>query len=934
MCHFSLPRFLFLLALAAAMATTAAAQNPKERAVLKGHHDSANHLAFSPDGKLLASCGEPSVKVWSVATGKVVATFESPEDARWGRAVAFSPDGKMLVFSWDDETIQLANPTRADAVTTLELKGSGTSPLAISGDGRVLAVGSTSSTGGNDSPDGTTIQLWDMAARRELGVLNGHKKSIFSIGISQDGKTLASAAGDRTVRLWDLKTRRERALLTGHTGPVWAVAISPDSKLVASGGGDGAINLWDIATGELLDCSMGHGGRVTALAFTPDGQTIASTAADRVLRLWDTASRRLRCALRVRGGTVRGVAFTPDGRIMATGNSDGIIRLWDMPQFESKTNPRPDDATQQGIRAREEPVPRDPSFKRETLKGGIAHSPEDYLRITGRPEVIDGNTIAFEDGVEIDISGGMDAPALAQQGLRNGSFYPCGQEAAAFLRKLIGTKAVTCYVNTKHGMKGGRDGRMHGTCYLDEVRVDELMIVHGWAVADHSSTVALELMARENKRGLWQGQFLAPKYWRKGERLQGEPAAPTVPKDKAIELAEPEPAKSAHPPVVVKDGDRLVKITGLVQVLDAHTLRYADGTELELNGGMDAPDLEQAASMNGALYPWGTEAADFLRKLIGDRPVTCYLEGSRGAKLRGACFVGETSLEIEMVRNGWAVSHHTALDGWSNIASENRRGIWRGEFIAPENWQKGDRLPGEAGETNAQRKAVAALHAFEPIITYEETKPGRPVIAVQFRPNSAAKAGDGQLAYLRAFSNLRALDIPSSPNLTDAGLAHLGELRQLVELNVNWTNVTPAGVRKLTRRMTHRLEVAGVKFGDHDLAVLDGMPYLKVLSLRSTEITDKGLEHLRSLDQLRWLSLMSTKIGDAGLRQLGSLVSLEDLDLDRTAITDAGLAHLKGLKQLRRLQIAHTAVTDAGLSQLAGLPMLEKPSISGFGASK
>ena len=157
---------------------------------------------------------------------------------------------------------------------------------------------------------------------------------------------------------------------------------------------------------------------------------------------------------------------------------------------------------------------------RETVKGGIGHSREDYIRITGKPRVIDGNTIAFDDGVEIDISAGMDAPALEQKGLIDGKFYPCGRESAEFLRKLIGDHTVSCFVGAKDKASPGR--RLQGICYIGEVRVDHEMIMSGWAVADHSLAVPTEIIARENKRGLWRGEFIAPKRWRKGERLPGE----------------------------------------------------------------------------------------------------------------------------------------------------------------------------------------------------------------------------------------------------------------------------------------------------------------------------------------------------------------------------------------------------------------------------
>ena len=142
-------------------------------------------------------------------------------------------------------------------------------------------------------------------------------------------------------------------------------------------------------------------------------------------------------------------------------------------------------------------------------------------------------------------------------------------------------------------------------------------------------------------------------------------------------------------------GSKATKITGKVKVIDAHTLRLNDGTELELNGGMDAPDLEQKGRIGESFYPCGKEAAEFLAKLIGDHEVTCFLHDRGGVKLHATCFVGEKCVDIELVRNGWALSHHSGMEPWEIIARENKRGLWRGKFVMPENWRKGERLPGE-----------------------------------------------------------------------------------------------------------------------------------------------------------------------------------------------------------------------------------------------
>jgi hypothetical protein len=166
-----------------------------------------------------------------------------------------------------------------------------------------------------------------------------------------------------------------------------------------------------------------------------------------------------------------------------------------------------------------------------------------------------------------------------------------------------------------------------------------------------------------------------------------------------------EPAKPDNRPKVVREqvqgqwrfpGDKLLRITGRVQVLDAHTLLYEDGTEVNTNGGMDAPELGQQGLINGALYPCGKEAAAFLKKLIGDRSVACYSDADDpiDAKKvgRADAFVGETNLAVEMVRNGWAMAHHSGMAAWEVIARDNKRGLWRGKFVFPEKWRKGERL--------------------------------------------------------------------------------------------------------------------------------------------------------------------------------------------------------------------------------------------------
>ena len=132
------------------------------------------------------------------------------------------------------------------------------------------------------------------------------------------------------------------------------------------------------------------------------------------------------------------------------------------------------------------------------------------------------------------------------------------------------------------------------------------------------------------------------------------------------------------------------RIAGRALVIDAHTLQFGDGTQIAL--AVVAPELEQKGLIDGSLYPCGKEAAEFLRKLIGDRPVTCLLVADAD---RWVGYVGDTNITHAMVLNGWALADHSSLHGAEIIARENKRGLWRGQFLDPDDWHAGKRLPGE-----------------------------------------------------------------------------------------------------------------------------------------------------------------------------------------------------------------------------------------------
>jgi WD40 repeat protein/serine/threonine protein kinase len=269
----------------------------------KGHTSHVNSVAYSPDGKRLASASS-EVKVWDAQTGQELLTLKGGSTS-----VAFSPDGKRLASGskvWDALTGQ----------ELLSLKGRTSGGVAFSPDGKRLA---------GESAD-NTVKVWDAQTGQELCTLKGHTEEVNSIAFSPDGKRLASASIDNTVRVWDVQTGQEVLTLKGHTVEVLSVAYSPDGKRLASASDDDTLKVWDAQTGREL---LSFQGSYDSLAFSPDGKRLASASDDHMVRVWDAQTGQELFSLKGHSGQVNSVAFSPDGKRLASASADKTVKVWD-----------------------------------------------------------------------------------------------------------------------------------------------------------------------------------------------------------------------------------------------------------------------------------------------------------------------------------------------------------------------------------------------------------------------------------------------------------------------------------------------------------------------------------------------------------------------------------------------------------------------------
>jgi WD40 repeat protein len=245
------------------------------RCTFTGHTDLISEIAWSADGKNLASSSrDRGVRIWDLKTGRQLDHFAGSGKSGAVSSLAWSTDGKTLL----------------------------------------------------SSSNAKSIRVWNVKTQKSSSRA-GHAGAINSVSFSPDGEIYASGSSDKTVRVYTSSNGKFNFALKGHVGAILSIAWSPNDRMLASSSSDKTVKIWDCGNGNLIQTFHGHTDEVLSVAWSPDGETIVSSSKDCTIRIWSLDKKR-RSILEGHTSEVVSVSFSYDGKLLASKANDGWIKLW------------------------------------------------------------------------------------------------------------------------------------------------------------------------------------------------------------------------------------------------------------------------------------------------------------------------------------------------------------------------------------------------------------------------------------------------------------------------------------------------------------------------------------------------------------------------------------------------------------------------------
>jgi WD40 repeat protein len=303
---------------------------------LEGHADSINCLAFTPDGKTVASGAgsrDRSIRLWNVESGKLEVQLDTPSTA--ASAMAFSKDGSTLIVAgkWRDGDDWISGIQLWD-IKTKKVRASKETPAfprmrMAPGDRKMFAVTSS------NAEDKSIVVLCDTETAKEVSTLNvGKTVSLRTLAFSRDGKSLAAGRFDGKVQVWNVETGKEIVCFSVGKEELDELVFTPDGKRLVVGQHSEYLQMYDVATGKLsFTLENKRCNPDNCLEYSPNGKLLAA-ATGRGIRLLDERTIQTVHSARYTGAEVKCIAISPDGKLLAAGGRGNHIEIWTIPPSE------------------------------------------------------------------------------------------------------------------------------------------------------------------------------------------------------------------------------------------------------------------------------------------------------------------------------------------------------------------------------------------------------------------------------------------------------------------------------------------------------------------------------------------------------------------------------------------------------------------------
>lgn len=306
---------------------------------LTGHNSEVSAIAFSPDGKTMATGSytwdanyiEPEIRLWNIQTKSHISTLKGHKGTI--NSVAFSPDGNTLASGSSDETVRLWNTQTGELKETYDDHRGAVHCVAYASDGNILAF----------SYRNTVRMIGRRTDTFNITVPPNGRTEVFDIDFSPDDTMIATAHHD-VVHLWDTETGKHKSTFNVKKKDVRSIAYSPspsiayasDGKTLATTGTDHIVQLWDIDTGKRRKTFKGHTGTFTSLAYSPNGNTLVTGTRRGVGFLWNAQTSQLIAKLVGHTSHISAITYASDENLVATAGRDGTVRLWNVSRDDNK----------------------------------------------------------------------------------------------------------------------------------------------------------------------------------------------------------------------------------------------------------------------------------------------------------------------------------------------------------------------------------------------------------------------------------------------------------------------------------------------------------------------------------------------------------------------------------------------------------------------